>query len=302
VVRDQTFNQNRHGESIWTQDSIQIGLARDAQSAPSELGLALTPQGPEVFRFTAPAGDLPGAKLAVVVSQGQAVYEAAIPWSALAGFGAPKTGERIRYSVLLNDDDAVVPRRFLERYGGLAHGKDVNDYGWLRFVEPVATAAAPVPADNALFREDFEEYGDGANPDAWLRVTHMAPVPDGCVKAGAGRDGSKAVVFRNAVGQKPCCYLIFVRELAGLEPGARYALSLWVKGKGIPDRDGLLGICTDRWGNESPAYAGGWADDGQWHKVELPFTAPAGNCNVILRNHTLIGELAIDDIAVTRLP
>ena len=34
----------------------------------------------------------------------------------------------------------------------------------------------------------------------------------------------------------------------------------------------------------------------------MPLTAPAGGCNVILRNHAVIGELAVDDITVTRLP
>ena len=307
VVKDQTFNQNMHGESIWTQDSFQIALARDTKSPQHEFGLALTPQGPEVFRYTAPSGDLPGAKLAVVVSQGQAVYEAAIPWAALAGLGAPKAGDRIRYSLLLNDDDAVVPRRFLERYGGISHGKDVNEYGYLRLLGPAKTPASPVTiaapaAAGAVFAEDFEEYRDGAVPDAWQRVVHETPIPEGRVVAGAGRHGSKAVVFCNTVGQKPYCYLIFVRELAGLEPGARYALTLWVKGKGVPDKGAILGICTDRWGNESPAYATDWRDDGQWQKVVLPFAAPAGGGNVILRNAAPIQELAVDDITVTRLP
>lgn len=313
VVKDQTFNQNMHGESIWTQDSLQIALARDVKSPQSAFGLALTPQGPEVFRYTAPAGDLPGARLAVVVSQGQAIYEAAIPWSVLAGMGAPKAGDRIRYSLLLNDDDAVLPRRFLERYGGIAHGKEIKEYGYLRLLGPAAAApvpappaaaaaVVPVPAANVVFAEDFEEYGDGTAPDAWLRMVHQAPVPEGRVVAGAGRGGSKAAVFRNTTGPKPYVYLIFVRELTGLEPGARYALNLWAKGKGILDTGGIAGICTDRWGNDSPAYAAGWKADGQWQKVVMPFTAPAGGCNVILRNAVVIGELAIDDITVTRLP
>lgn len=308
-VRDQTFNQNMHGESLWIQDSFQLGFARNQdQKTWVELGLALTPQGPEIFRYTPPSGDVAGARLKVVVSQGQAIYEAAIPWAALPELGRVALNDRIRYTVLLNDDDAVVPRRFLERYGGVAHDKNVANFGWLRLIgpAPAPAVAAPTPAAEAnrasVFQEDFEEYPDLCEPDTWQRQTDQPPVPTGAVTAGAGRRGSKALLLHNTIGLRPHCYLIYVRELTGLEPGARYHLRAWVNGKGIPDPSGIIGLCSDRWGNESFAYAGGWKADGQWHEVMLPFTAPAGTYHVILRNATAIERLAIDDLAVERLP
>jgi hypothetical protein len=132
-VKDQTFNQNLHGESIWSQDSIQIAFGQDPNLPGTEMGLALTPQGEEVFCF-AKAGDVADAKMKVAVSQGQIIYEAAIPWSALDGIGPITDGKKLRFSVLFNDNDAVIPRRFLERFGGIAHGKNVNEFGYLILV------------------------------------------------------------------------------------------------------------------------------------------------------------------------
>jgi len=135
VVRDQTFNQNLTGEALWSQDSIQLAFAKDEKSGSSELGLALTPKGEEIFRFTGPTGTIPEAKMKVLVSQGQIIYEAAIPWTILGDFGPIKPGFKIRYSLLLNDDDAVIPRRFLERFGGIAHNKNISEFGRLILID-----------------------------------------------------------------------------------------------------------------------------------------------------------------------
>ena len=91
-------------------------------------------------------------------------------------------------------------------------------------------------------------------------------------------------------------------QLAGLEPGARYQLRAWVKGKGVADTSGILGVCSDLWGNESSTYAGGGPADGLWHEITLSFTAPAGIYHVILRYATAMDRLAIDDLSVERLP
>jgi len=132
-VSDQTFNQNLHGQSIWSQDSIQMSFARDVKSRGTEIGLALTPQGEEIFRFTSDS-DLPGGKLKVKVSQGEIVYEAAIPWSEVVGEGPVSEGMVLRFAILFNDDDAVIPRRFVERYGGIAHDKNVANFGYVHLL------------------------------------------------------------------------------------------------------------------------------------------------------------------------
>ena len=74
-----------------------------------------------------------------MVSQGQAIYEAAIPWAARPELGRVAMNDRIRYALLLNDDDAVAPRRFLEHY---PQDKDVAKFGWLRLIGPAPAAAA----------------------------------------------------------------------------------------------------------------------------------------------------------------
>jgi hypothetical protein len=301
-VKDQTFNQNLRGDAIWSQDSIQLAFAGNKQDSRVEFGLALTPQGPEIFNFSSP-GDVPGAKMKVTVSQGQIVYEAAIPWSALPKVGPVKEGLRLGYSVLINDDDAIIPRRFLERFGGISHDKDIKNFGHLVLIgKNTQKMVTTRRADTApVFTENFEEYKDKSTPDAWEKVSHLPPVPDGEVVVGAGRNKSKALVFRNTVGTKPNTYLVLVREIPNLKPGKSYELHAWVKGKGIPETGGIIGVCGDKYGNEAAVYAVGWKADNQWREITLPFVAPAGEYNIILRNRSKIDYLAIEDIQVKRI-
>jgi hypothetical protein len=130
VVTDQLFNQGNVGGAIWMHDSIQLSFARNVDSARTEFGLALTKVGPEVYRFSGPTGTVDAAELAVAVLPNQTIYECRIPWSELAGLG-PEPGLNLRFAILLNDDDTLVPRRFLERFGGIAHGKAIEEHGHL---------------------------------------------------------------------------------------------------------------------------------------------------------------------------
>jgi len=299
-VRDQAFNQTLSGTSQWIQDSLQISLARDERAPRTEIGLALTPQGPEVVSYTAPAPAVPGSRLAVRLKPGSATYEAAIPWAAVAGLETPQAGQTVRYNLVVNDDDAVTGRRFLERYGGIAHDKDVAKHGYLTLL---GAAGGPVAADDPrdLLREDFEEYPTGQAPDAWQSVSDQAPVPESVVAAGCGRGGSQALRLTNAVGLKPFVYLNLARPIPGLKPGDSAELRVWIKGHGVAAPDGIVGVCSDVWGNEAFSYARHGSLGPDWQEVVLPFPVPdSGRLNLIIRNASRIDELLLDDLSVRR--
>jgi len=302
-VRDQTFNQTLSGRSQWMQDSIQIALARDVHSPRTEIGLALTPKGPEVVSYTGLSPRVPGSRLKVVLHEGGATYEAAIPWQDMPGLEKPVPGAVIRYAVLVNDDDAVTGRRFLERYGGIAHGKNIAEFGRLTLLSE--TGERGIAGDiqrNDVFIEDFEEYPVGRPPDAWKVVRHKPPYPSSTVVAGAGRHGSKGLVLRNSVGPRPYVYLHLVRPLRRVRPGERYELRCWMRGRGVSDANGIIGVCSDNWGNESFAYARAGKIGDAWQEVVFRFSGPSGGrLNIIIRNRTKTDELVIDDIRIRRL-
>lgn len=128
-VKDQTFNQNYSGESIWMQDSIQFALAPGMDGPTYEFGLALTPQGDQIVQWLPEVKSVTQGKLKVTVESGQQTYEAAIPWSLLPKIAPVEEGLRLRYAVLINDDDVVVGRRFLESpNGGIAHDKSLENF------------------------------------------------------------------------------------------------------------------------------------------------------------------------------
>ncbi len=304
VVKDQTFNQTLAGDSAWMQDSIQIGFASTNNGPYTEFTLAHTPSGDQVFRNSPSAGIMTDARLNVTLSQGQAIYEAAIPWNTIQGF-VPQADATIKFDVAINDDDAVVPRRFLERFSNsIVYSKSITDMGTIRLLPQSGQVSSPASKSNnsVLFKEDFEEYTADTLPDTWKTASHLPPVPEGAVRLGAGRDGSKALVYKNTVGSIPDTYLLINRTIEGLIPEAKYELRAWVRGGGIPDTGGIIGMCSDMWGNESYTYIPAWTAKNEWQEVSLNFTSPAsGKYNVVIKNATLIQELAIDDIIVRKI-
>jgi hypothetical protein len=304
VVKDQTFNQTLAGDSAWMQDSIQIGFAPTNSGPYTEFTLAHTPSGDQVFRNSPSAGPMIDARLNVTLSQGQAIYEAAIPWKTIQGF-VPQADATIKFDVAINDDDAVVPRRFLERFSNsIVYSKSIADLGTIRLLPQSGQVSSSASKSNnsIVFKEDFEEYTADTLPDTWKTASHLPPVPEGAVRLGTGRDGSKALVYKNTVGLILDTYLLINRTIEGLIPEAKYELRAWVRGGGIPDTGGIIGMCSDMWGNESYTYIPAWTAKNEWQEVSLNFTSPAsGKYNVVIKNATLIQELAIDDIIVRKI-
>ncbi|MCL5098465.1 MAG: hypothetical protein M1608_13240, partial [Candidatus Omnitrophica bacterium] len=295
-ILDQTFQQSLEGGDTWNQDSIQIGLASTGQSPMTELTLALTPKGPQVWK--AGKGLLQDARLALKVTAGQAAYELAVPWSEIDGI-QPAISGRCRFDVLLNDHDAISSRKYLARYGiGIVNEKNPDLFGYLDFiVAPQKPSRPAADLDKVILLDDFEEYPDGQSPYTWRRVSHLPPVPESVVKSGVGRNGSKGLVLNNTVGSKPYVYLVLARLLEGLENGKSYLLKAWVKG---PNTTGI-GVASDLGGVEGFTYIPAWKPSNDWQQVQTTFKA-GGSLNLIIRNDTKLDHLVIDDLEVVNSP
>jgi hypothetical protein len=305
-VTDQLFNQELDGAVTWNQDSVQFILA-SGNGPMNPFALALTPKGPQVWNQR--AGRLAKARLQVTLNQGETVYEAAIPWSEFAGI-TPGAGERLRFDVLLNDDDAIINRRFMERYGvGIVHHRKIDLLGWLQ-LDGSRETPSPSAGESAeggvnppvIFREDFEEYSPGRAPDRWITSAHLSPVPRTAVETGIGREGSRCLELRNETGRKPHVFLNMIRPLDGLDAGRRYRLGAWVRGATGEDTSRLIGVCSDRFGNEGFSWIRKWEPSDNWRRVTLDFKAPGGRLNVIIRNDRKLTGLLIDDISVEAMP
>jgi len=138
-VRDDRFRQPFTGAGVWMGDSVQFGIDADYDRSLSygeddgEYGLALTPLGPQVVRWTGNPGVIEAANLVVLRQDGATVYEAAIPWEEMAPL-RPEVGKTVGFSLVVNDDDGDGRKCWLEWLGGLAGSKDPSLWGTLTFV------------------------------------------------------------------------------------------------------------------------------------------------------------------------
>jgi len=308
-VKDQLFNQELERGDAWNQDSLQFILASE-RGLLNPFILALTPRGPQVWNER--TRRLADARLKVQLNQGETIYEAAIPWSEFDGI-KPTAGQKLRFDVLLNDDDAIINRRFMERYGiGIVHDRKKEKLGWLELGHNLReTSAAGEEAGAAgdvrsrgpapVFLEDFEEYASGQIPDRWVATSHLSPVPRTVVRDDLGRHDSRCLELDNQTGRVSHIFLSMTRPLSGLEAGRRYRLAAWVKGGVGGEMAHLIGICSDRFGNEGHSYISAWEPSGDWQEVSMEFTAPGGNLNIIVCNSRELSGLLIDEISVREI-
>jgi len=96
-VRDPHHDQGETGPSVWRGDALWLYLDTrgDRRRVDVKLTLAQTPQGPQVWNWTA-GTFLPGAELAWRPVGGGYVYEAALPLSSL-NYLQPQEGQRIHF-------------------------------------------------------------------------------------------------------------------------------------------------------------------------------------------------------------
>jgi hypothetical protein len=129
-IVDDTHHQPNTGADIWAGDSIQFSAAAGMPGETSrfyEYGLALTSSGPQVYRWLAAEGETgPVTDADVQITRDEAaketVYELALPWSRLAPFDPDN--RLLSLSLLVNDNDGVGRKGWIEWGGGIGSGKN----------------------------------------------------------------------------------------------------------------------------------------------------------------------------------
>lgn len=129
-VHDDVAHQSETGANIWQGDSIQFAATpgRPGEFAFGyEYGVALTPSGPQVYRWSAlegATGPVTGVDVAVTRDETakNTVYELALPWSQLA---PSEAGDgMLSLSMLVNDNDGSGRKGYIEWGSGIGSSKD----------------------------------------------------------------------------------------------------------------------------------------------------------------------------------
>lgn len=145
-VLDDVHDQPAAGANIWQGDSVQFTVASGAPGAATtwhELGIALTPVGPQLYRWLAAgdaAGTVAGSQVAVTRDDASqtTVYEAAVPWLRLSGIDP--SSALLSSALIVNEADGAGRDGFLAWGGGIAGEKDSAEFLPVRLL---AAAAAP---------------------------------------------------------------------------------------------------------------------------------------------------------------
>ncbi len=177
-VQDNAFCQNRYAEDIWQGDSIQFAIDTLNDKTfgkyswdDQEIGLALTKDGPLVWRFTAiprnsssdihigpfSSSLIHSATLAVNSTTGETNYELCLPYKELNPF-VPGVSNTMGFNLVVNDGDQGKERdKSLQWTPGIAQGKDPSAFGDLIF--PTKELLGRIPCKISLVLCDkFADY------------------------------------------------------------------------------------------------------------------------------------------------
>ncbi len=216
AVRDDHFVQQKTGFDTWQGDCLQVGLdmapgrqreatgnllADTAGRGDTEVDLALTPAGPQVYRTRTcdperlPVGllDARSARLAVRRTSDGLSYEAMLPWGLLGRAAQPPAAREIGFALTVNDRDAPeqLDPQALGLFGGITPVKDATQFGRLVLVDNAAARATlPVPADPGATGRAVAVLGQSqpaeADPLPWIGCAGVARQDNGDLWAVVG--------------------------------------------------------------------------------------------------------------------
>ena len=147
VVRDDihsvTYNPSG-AKNLWRGDSIQFAVSdvefvnTMAVTDFTEIGVADVPgDGNVVWRFKSSNQQpinvkVEGAEVCVKRYDTYTIYETKVPWSEMVGETfVPQKGGKLRFSALVNDNDGVTRRGWIEYSSGIGSKKDLSLFGTL---------------------------------------------------------------------------------------------------------------------------------------------------------------------------
>ncbi len=150
-VIDDIHNNKDYPERMWQHDSFQFAIDPLLRRTigrygeyDSELGMCFTNNQAVAWRWQRPAGTpgerVKGARVAVKLHEGRAVYEARFPLEELWPM-RPELGP-CGFAYLVHDRDTGEREAFAPWSSGIGSGKDPSSFGLLRFAGSPAKVAA----------------------------------------------------------------------------------------------------------------------------------------------------------------
>ena len=147
-VTDDVFSQDYEDFYIWQGDSVQFGVYMgnndeyivlgESNTAFTEIGIAMTKSGPQLYRFSAQDSAKHKTGLlseAEYVDDTRTIYELAIPWDSLLPDGLiPKPNSRLGFSFLVNDNDGQGRRGAILFAGGIFFNKDTTQFTYINLI------------------------------------------------------------------------------------------------------------------------------------------------------------------------
>jgi len=152
-VTDDKFSQEYEDFYTWQGDSVQFGVYMgsgdeyialgEANTSFTEIGIAKTPKGPQLYRYSAQdsekhkTGLLPEEEydLAINVDGAKTIYELSMPWDSLLPDGVqPKANSRLGFSFLVNDNDGQGRRGAILFAGGIFFNKDSSLFTYINLI------------------------------------------------------------------------------------------------------------------------------------------------------------------------
>lgn len=163
-ITDNAMAAPASGDGIWQNDGIQFGIGQGVPGDSSEwyeMGMAMTPDGPAVYRWLAPYGVPTGSvndadvHIARDEENRTTTYRLALPWTELPTLN-PVRDVVDSFSFVLNDNDGSGRRGYIEWGAGIATAKDAGKFRSFQFL----TATDPdVPGQPVLSSNSGHAYG-----------------------------------------------------------------------------------------------------------------------------------------------
>lgn len=143
-VTDDVFHVESVGSGIWRDDSIQIGLSYGGIANPeldlfTEIGFALTPDGPLIQRYSneeGATGITEKGTTNITRTGTTTIYEVCMPWSELIIDDTVLSGgSAVRFNMIVNDNDGNGRWGWIEYGEGIGLEKDGSLFGRMRLLD-----------------------------------------------------------------------------------------------------------------------------------------------------------------------
>lgn len=164
-VQDDVFSQPNQGETIWEGDSVQLAISAGMPGERlqwHEYGMALTSQGPELYRWMAPQDAVTGpvADPDLDVTRDETakltLYRLALPWSELSPI-LPSDG-MLSLSLLINENDGGSRKGYVEWGSGIGSSKQSSLFKPVQ-LQALQTLAASAPGTPELSHDNGHDTG-----------------------------------------------------------------------------------------------------------------------------------------------